>query len=464
MSSAFLIEKQLRLNTLRDLVINGHTKPEPWRRQQLSRIELLLETHENEIIQALIADLGKPKTEAMIEIIALRQELKLAHSKLKSWIKDRPIKVPLSLKPGEAFTRLEPLGCVLIIGPWNYPFSLTIQPLISAFAAGNTAVLKPSENAPHTSHLIATLFKKYFPKEIIQIFEGDGTVAAKLLEYPFDHIFFTGGEFIGRKILEAAAKYLTPVTLELGGKSPAIILEGTDLEITSKRLLWGKGLNAGQTCLAPNHLIVQETIKDSLLEQIKENFNKFYGPNPKQSEDIGRIVNDSHFNRLTRLIKQAKEKNQIVLGGEFDEERRLITPAIAEVNSPNDPLLEEEIFGPILPILTFTGFSEVLSQLSRESPPLAIYMFGGSNQQQKMLLKSTRSGGVCFNDVIMHAGIPEMPFGGVGNSGMGRYHGFSGFSTFSNERSILKRQFLLDFKFRYPPYKINLELLKKLLS
>ena len=464
MSSALLVKNQLRLNELRAPVLSGQSMSEKWRRTQLDLLWKLIEEHEQDILNALKADLGKPGTEAMIEIIALRQELKLANTKLQKWMNPLNVNIPFSLQPGQAEVRLEPLGCILIIGPWNYPFSLTIQPLISALAAGNTAVLKPSENAPNTSNLIANLFKIYFPDNIVQVFEGDGEVAGELLKYPFDHIFFTGGTAIGKKVLEAAAKNLTPVTLELGGKSPALIFDGANLEVTARRLMWGKGLNAGQTCLAPNHLLVQENIKADLIKQLKKAFLDFYGSKPLQSNDLGQIVNEKHFSRLIKLLDQAKGKNNIFFGGEVNPEKRIITPALIEVLDLEDPLIKEELFGPLLPILTFSDIRDAIKKINRESSPLAIYIFGGREEDQQTIIKNTRSGGVCFNDVIMQAGIPEMPFGGVRESGMGRYHGFAGFKTFSNERSILKRPFFLDFKLRYPPYNLSLNLLKKLLS
>ena len=449
---------------MQSLVSSGETIHQRWRLKQLDKIQIILEQHESEILQALRDDLGKPSTEAIIEIIALKQELKLAKKNLSKWMSPKRINIPLSLQPGDARVHLEPLGCILIIGPWNYPFSLTIQPLISALAAGNTAVLKPSENSPNTSKLISKLFKYYFSENIVQVFEGDKDVASALLEYSFNHIFFTGGTAVGKKILQAAANHLTPVTLELGGQSPAIILQGADLEVTARRLIWGKGLNAGQTCLAPNHLLVQKSIKDPLINQLKKAYLEFYGPNPIKSLDLAKIINEHHFSRLLDLLEISKEKKQIVFGGEVDRERRIIPPTLIEVDSKDDQILQDELFGPIFPIMSINNLEAAIQSINKKTPPLAIYLFGGTSQDQELLLKKSSSGGVCFNDVIMHAGIPEMPFGGVGTSGMGRYHGYAGFLTFSNQRSVLKRPFILDFKLRYPPYKLNLNLLKKLLS
>lgn len=452
------------LNELREPVITGQTRPEKWRRLQLQRMNSLLETHEKEILLALKNDLGKPATEAFFEIIALRQELKLIERKLTEWMQSKNIPVPLPLQPGKAFIKPEPLGCVLIIGPWNYPFSLTLQPLISALGAGNTAVLKPSEHASETSKLIKQLINRYFPTNVVQVIEGDGDVASNLLKHKFDHIFFTGGEKIAKKVMEAAAKNLTPITLELGGKSPALVIKGADISVTARRLVWGKGLNSGQTCIAPDHLIVQEYLKDSLIKAMKENLINFYGTEPLKSAHLGKIINKVQFERLVDLLDNAKKKGQILAGGNINYDERIITPTLIEINSNEDPLMQEELFGPLLPIICVNNLEEAIIEIRKRPKPLALYMFGGGEKEQKYISEQTSSGGICFNDVVMQAGVPELPFGGVGASGIGRYHGEAGFKTFSNQKSILKRSFFFDFKLRYPPYKIGLESLRKLLG
>ncbi len=457
-------QESFLLNTLRTPVLDGQTRPEGWRRLQLQRISSLIENHENQILQALASDLGKPQTEGFFEIVALQQELKLAKKKLNDWMRPKKVKVPLSFKPGEAFIKPEPLGCVLIIGPWNYPFSLTLQPLISALAAGNTAVLKPSEHAPATSALIAELFPSYFPKEIVQVFEGDGTVAAELLKHPFDHIFFTGGGEIGKKIMRAAATNLTPVTLELGGQSPAIVLEGGDLAVTARRLVWGKSLNAGQTCIAPNHLLVHQNLKDALIKELKASIENFYGQSPLESPHLAKIVNEKQFTRLNNLLNEAQKKAQVIFGGNVDTKKRKISPTLIEIDNFQDPLMNEELFGPLMPILTIPNLKAAIQSVNSQPRPLALYLFGGEAKDQNYVLDKTSSGGICFNDVVMQAGIPELPFGGVGPSGMGRYHGEAGFETFSHQKSILKRPFWMDLKLRYPPYKLNISMLKNLLS
>ena len=452
------------LNQLQDLVLSGKTRNEKWRRVQLKSLSNLLENHQQEILKALSQDLGKPATEAFFEIIAVKQEIKLAQKSLSNWMKTRQINVPVSLKPAQALVQPDPLGCILIIGPWNYPFSLTLQPLVGALAAGNTAVLKPSEHAPNVSNLIKKLIEEYFPPEIVQVFEGDGNIAADLMTRQFDHVFFTGGENIGKKVMEAASKNLTPVTLELGGKSPAVVIDGANLEVTAKRVIWGKSLNAGQTCIAPDHLLVEDKLFDSLISNLINSINDFYGNTPLDSKHLGSIINEKQFNRLNNLLTQAKKNNQIIYGGDSNEKEKRISPTLIKIDNRNDPLMKEELFGPLLPILSIKNLDQAISDFKLLPKPLALYLFGGGKKEQGKVLSMTSSGGVCFNDVVLQAGIPELPFGGVGTSGMGKYHGKAGFDNFTHYKSVLKRPFWLDLNFRYPPYKLDLSLLNKLIG
>ena len=452
------------LNQLQDLVLSGKTRNEKWRRAQLKSLSNLLENHQQEILKALSQDLGKPATEAFFEIIAVKQEIKLAQKSLSNWMKTRQINVPVSLKPAQALLQPDPLGCILIIGPWNYPFSLTLQPLVGALAAGNTAVLKPSEHAPNVSNLIKKLIEEYFPPEIVQVFEGDGNIAADLMTRQFDHVFFTGGENIGKKVMEAASKNLTPVTLELGGKSPAVVIDGANLEVTAKRVIWGKSLNAGQTCIAPDHLLVEDKLFDSLISNLINSINDFYGNTPLDSKHLGSIINEKQFNRLNNLLTQAKKNNQIIYGGDSNEKEKRISPTLIKIDNRNDPLMKEELFGPLLPILSIKNLDQAISDFKLLPKPLALYLFGGGEKEQGKVLSMTSSGGVCFNDVVLQAGIPELPFGGVGTSGMGKYHGKAGFDNFTHYKSVLKRPFWLDLNFRYPPYKLDLSLLNKLIG
>ncbi len=446
---------------MQDNVGQGLTRAAAWRREQLLRLSELVEQHEQEVLEALAADLGKPPTEAFFEIVSLRQELKLTQRQLLRWMRPRRVKVPLAQRPGRAEVIPEPLGCVLIIGPWNFPFSLTLLPLISALAAGNTAVLKPSEHAPAVADLISRLIAKHFEPEVVRVEQGNGDVAEALVALPFDHIFFTGGGAIGRKVLGGAAAHLTPVTLELGGKSPALVLEGSDLTVSARRLIWGKGLNAGQTCIAPDHLLVQPGLKAALLEAMASARTEMYGSDPLASEQLSCIVNDRQLLRLEALLEQAEQEGRVLLGGEINRDQRRIAPTVIRVDDRRDPLMDEELFGPLLPVLELRDLTQTLAEIRRGPKPLALYLFGGNEAQQQEVLETTSSGGVCFNDVMMQAGVPDLPFGGVGGSGMGSYHGQAGFNTFSHAKSVLRRPFRLDFKLRYPPYDIDLNLLRR---
>ena len=447
---------------MKEVVGEGSTRPMAWRREQLNRLSALVQQHETEVLEALAADLGKPPTEAFFELVALRQELKLTTRQLGRWMRPQPVSVPLSLRPGQARVVPEPLGCVLVIGPWNYPFQLTLRPLISALAAGNTAVLKPSEHAGAVADLIARLIPLHFEADVVQVVQGDGAVAAALVAMPFDHIFFTGGGTIGRKVLEGAAAHLTPVTLELGGKSPAIVLEGAEPIVSARRLIWGKGINAGQTCIAPDHLLLVPAMREPLLKAMAAERSAMYGDDPLASDQLSRIINDRQFTRLEALLTTAQNEGRVLIGGEISREQRRIAPTVIRVDSREDPLMADELFGPLLPVLALDDLGTALQEIRQGPKPLALYLFGGNEADQQRVLNSTSSGGVCLNDVVMQAGVPQLPFGGVGASGMGCYHGESGFNTFSHRKAVLKRPFRFDFKLRYPPYKVDLNLLRRL--
>ena len=449
---------------MRQLVVGGTTRPLQWRLEQLDRLDAALSANSDAVLDALAKDLGKPDVEAYFEVVAVRQEISLCRRQLRRWIAPKKVSVPLSQRPGRAEVIAEPLGCVLIIGPWNYPFHLAIQPLVSALAAGNTAILKPSEHAPATAQLISSLIREAFPPEIVQVVQGDGSTAQALLAERFDHIFFTGGERIGKLVMAAAAQHLTPVTLELGGKSPAVVLSDADLEVTSRRLVWGKCLNAGQTCIAPDYLLVESSARASLIQALGERLTACFGEEPLDSSDLASIVNDAQYARLSALLEQARERGQVLLGGTCDPERRRIAPTVIQVNDREDPLMQEELFGPLLPILEVDGLEQAIEWINQRPKPLALYLFSSSQRNQETVLHDTSSGGVCFNDVVMQVGVPELPFGGVGASGMGAYHGKAGFDTFSHQRSVLRRPFALDLPFRYPPYAGRLPLMRRLLG
>jgi aldehyde dehydrogenase (NAD+) len=448
---------------MRDPVSRGETRPRAWREDQLGRLANLLHDHEEAVLEALAQDLGKPAAEGFFELVAVRQELAHTRRHLARWMRPRRVSLPAWSQPAQAEVHCEPLGCVLILGPWNYPFQLCLHPLVSALAAGNCAVLKPSEHAPRTASLIADLVNRHFAPETVQVVQGDGTVAARLLEERFDHVFFTGGERVGGLVMAAAARQLTPVTLELGGKSPAIVLADADIAVTARRLAWGKGLNAGQTCVAPDHLLVVPEVRDQLVAAIGVEFERLYGPDPLASPDLGAIVNGSRFAHLQSLLAGAGPR--VLAGGGSDPSRRRIAPTLIAVDDPDqDPLMAEELFGPLLPVVTVANLEEALDRVRRGAKPLALYLFSRSQAARQRLLACTSSGGVAFNDVIVQAGVSQLPFGGVGASGMGAYHGETGFLTFSHQRSVLSRPFRFDLPFRYPPYANKLGLMRRLLG
>jgi aldehyde dehydrogenase (NAD+) len=337
--------------------------------------------------------------------------------------------------------------------------------LISALAAGNTVVLKPSEFAPHTASLIANKLTQVFPPHIVQVVQGDGEVGAQLLENRFDHIFFTGGGRVGRLVMAAAARHLTPVTLELGGKSPAIVLDDAEISTTARRLVWGKGLNTGQTCVAPDHVLVVPEVRGALLEAIGQEISRMYGPDPLTSPDLGRVVTTQHFDRLASLLSGATARGQVLLGGRIDRSERRMEPTVLRVEDPdNDPLMREELFGPLLPVLTVPDLDAAIARVQAAPKPLALYLFGRRAQDQERLRQRTSSGSLVFNDVVIQVGAPQLPLGGVGESGIGAYHGVTGFLTFSHQRTILNQRFWPDITFRYPPYAGKLPMLKRLLG
>ncbi len=449
---------------MRQPVSDGATRPRSWRLEQLDRLERAIAERRDAVLTALASDLGKPPVEAYFELVAVQQEIQLVRSRLRRWMAPRAVGLPVFLQPGRAEVIREPLGCVLVIGPWNYPFLLSLQPLVSALAAGNTVVLKPSEHAPATSALIADLINAAFPTTTVQVVQGDGPVAQALLQERFDHIFFTGGERVGRLVMEAAARHLTPVTLELGGKSPAVVLRDADLEVSARRLVWGKCLNAGQTCIAPDYLLVDEAVETPLIERLGERISQCFGDDPLASDDLGCLVNQAQFERLHALLEGARSRGQVLFGGQSDASRRRIAPTLIQVDSLDDPLMHEELFGPLLPVLRVNDLNEAIERINQRPKPLALYLFSKQRDAQQQILERTSSGGVCFNDVVMHVSVPDLPFGGVGNSGMGSYHGEAGFRTFSHERSVLRRPFRLDVPFRYPPYAGKLPLVRRLLG
>ena len=447
------------ITSQRQFFATGKTKDVNFRIAQLKKLKQAIKDNQNDVLSALKADLNKPEFESFFELV-VTQDIDHALKQIKSWVKPKRAKVNLNLLPGSAQIIPEPLGTVLIIGPWNYPFSLMIAPLIGAIAAGNCAILKPSEVAPQTSQVVAKLIQENFDPSYITVVEGAVETAQQLLAENFDHIFFTGGTKVGKIIMEAAAKNLTPVTLELGGKSPCVVDTEIDLKETAKRITWGKFLNAGQTCIAPDYLLVNREIKADLVTEIKQCIEKFYGTNPAESPDFARIISDRQFNRLESLLQDG----DIITGGKTNSQERYIAPTLMENISLEVPLMQEEIFGPILPILEYNNLTEAINFINQRPKPLALYLFSKSKQKQTQILENTSSGGVCLNDTIMHVGVTDLPFGGVGNSGIGSYHGKYSFDTFSHFKSVLKKPFRLDLNWRYAPYEKKLAQMRKLLG
>lgn len=437
----------------------GATKLIEFRLAQLNRLKRAILERQTEIVQAARADLGRPEFEGYFEIGVL-SELSYLLKHLKAWVKPRRVGLPLTQLPGSAWVQPEPLGVVLIIGPWNYPFQLLISPLIGAIAAGNCAILKPSEFAPATSEAVAKLVIETFDPQYIAVLEGGVETAQALLAQKFDHIFFTGGTLIGQLVMEAAAKQLTPVTLELGGKSPCIVDRDVNLKVAAKRIVWGKFLNAGQTCVAPDYLLVHEAIQPALMTALQQAIRELFGDNPSQSPDLARIVNTRQFDRLVSLL----QGEEIIVGGETQRATNYIAPTILNNVNWDAPIMQEEIFGPLLPVLTYNTLEDAISQIKARPKPLALYVFTRDQTIQDTVLSSTSSGGVCINDVFLQATIWGLPFGGVGNSGLGAYHGKASFETFSHLKSILKKPIWFDLTWRYAPYANKLNFFKKVIG
>ncbi|MBD6614949.1 aldehyde dehydrogenase [Komarekiella sp. 'clone 1'] len=438
----------------------GKTKDVDFRIEQLKTLKQAILEHEQAIIQALQADLRKPEFEIYITELSIIKEVDYAIKHLKTWIKPKKVAVSWEFFSYSARIHSEPLGVVLIIGPWNYPFNLIISPLVGAIAAGNCTVIKPSELAPHTSHILAEILAKYFDLDYIAVLEGGVETSQKLLIEKFDHIFFTGGTAVGKVVMAAAAKHLTPVTLELGGKSPCIVDTNINLEHTIRRITWGKFLNAGQTCIAPDYLLVDKKIKKDLVDGLQKCLKEFYGGQPDKSPDYARIINQKHFDRLVNFLKDG----EIIIGGETKSSERYIAPTLIDNVSLVDPIMQEEIFGPLLPIIEYTNIAEAIAWINSQPKPLALYLFSQNKNLQKRVLQETSSGGVCINDTLMQFGISSLPFGGVGDSGIGNYHGKTSFDIFSHDKSVLQNSLWLDLKWRYAPYKGKLPLIKKLLG
>jgi aldehyde dehydrogenase (NAD+) len=451
---------QVLVQQQRNFFGTGQTKPIAFRIQQLQNLQQAIANYQAAIVEAAKQDLGRPEYEAYFEIATVA-EIKQALKSLKQWMKPKRVASSIDQFPSSAWIQPDPLGVVLIIGPWNYPFQLVISPLVGAIAAGNCAILKPSEHAPHTAKVVAEMIQSVFTPQYIAVAQGDAEVSQQLLAEKFDHIFFTGGTAIGKIVMEAAAKHLTSVTLELGGKSPCVVEADARLDYAAKRIAWGKFINAGQTCIAPDYLLVDRRIKQELLTKIKAYIQEFYGTDPATSPDYGRIINQRHFARLASFL----DNGTPLLGGQANPDTRYIAPTLLDKVSWDAPVMQDEIFGPILPVVEYEKLEEAIALINARPKPLALYFFSNDSRKQERMLQATSSGGICINDTVMHIAVSSLPFGGVGESGMGSYHGKASFDTFSHYKSVLKKGMWLDLAWRYAPYTASkLKLIKKIVG
>ena len=439
---------------------NTHkTKNLKYRKQQLKLLSKNIKNHENELLDALYKDLGKSKVEAYAtEIGMLLKSIKLMRKELKNWSKTKQTDTPLYLFPTKSYIKKEPYGTVLIIGPFNYPVQLVFEPLIGSIAAGNTAIVKPSELTPHVAIVIKDIIEDTFDEAYVSVVEGGIEETQALLSLPFDYMFFTGSEKVGKIVYEAAARKLIPVTLELGGKSPVIVDDTANIKVASERISFGKFTNAGQTCVAPDYILVQRKVKNDLIKALKKTITEFYGENIEKSPDFGRIVNQKHFNRLNDLLQI--HKDNVVFGGNSSKEDLYIEPTLLDNITNDNKIMKEEIFGPILPIITYDNFDEVLEIIQSKSKPLSLYLFSEDENMTHRVVEELSFGGGAINDTLMHLANPNLPFGGVGSSGIGQYHGKYSFDTFSHMKSYTFKSTRLESSLFFPPYKGKFKYIK----
>jgi len=434
---------------LRSTYNSGHTRPLAWRKHQLEQMIKMLNENEADFLAALKTDLGKPAVEGFITDIAfITGEIKLMLKNLKKWNKPQRVPTPLVTMPAKSQLIPEPLGVVLVIAPWNYPIQLLLVPAAGAIAAGNAVVMKPSEVSAATSEVLARLVPKYLDQKAITLVEGGVPETTALLAEHFDHIFYTGNGTVGRIVMAAAANNLTPVTLELGGKSPVIIDESANIHVAARRIAWGKWLNAGQTCVAPDYILVNEKVRQPFLDELGKAINDFFGADPQTSESYGRIVSPRHFDRLKSLMTGGK----VIIGGETNADSRYVAPTVLADVDMNSALMNEEIFGPLLPVLSINSTKQAIEFVTARPHPLALYVFAENKSVVKEVLAKTTAGGVTVNGTLMHLTSPHLPFGGIGESGMGGYHGKSGVRLFQHMKPVLSRGTKLDPSLAYPPY------------
>ncbi|MDZ7717812.1 MAG: aldehyde dehydrogenase [Balneolaceae bacterium] len=426
----------------------GRTRSFEARKEGLEKLKILVSENEKELCNAIKKDFGKPYFESFsTEIYTILHEIDFHLKNLQKWMEPESVGGPMVSFPSKSVIYKQPLGTVLIIGAWNYPIHLTLMPLIGAISAGNTSVLKPSEIAPETSSVLKTLISDFFDPGIITVVEGAVNTTTELLNQSFDKIFFTGSTRVGKIVMKAAAEQLIPVTLELGGKSPAIVHHDADIEVSARRIWWGKTINAGQTCVAPDFVTVHESVRDEFIDQSKKVLSEFFRDDYQPGENYTKIVNESHFERLVNLL----ENSDVIFGGIHKKETLFIEPSIIKADW-NSEIMKEEIFGPLMPVLTYSDPSELIEKLRDKPSPLALYLFTKDSVFEEQIIEKVPFGGGCVNETVQHLGNPNLPFGGVGNSGMGSYHGKYSFDTFSRNQSVMKKTFWPDPDFRYPPY------------
>ncbi|WP_165749892.1 aldehyde dehydrogenase [Cellulophaga sp. Z1A5H] len=443
----------------REFFHTQHTKSISFRKEYLKKLMSAIEKYEDEICDAIYLDFKKPKFETILtETQFVLAELNTAIKKLNSWAKPKSIHTSWANWPSSDYIYKEPYGTVLIIAPWNYPFQLAIAPLIGALAAGNTAVIKPSEITPNTSEIIVKIITEVFPENYVTVVEGGVEASQNLLAQKWDYIFFTGSSKVGQIVYKSAAKYLTPVTLELGGKNPTIVDETANIAVAARRIAWGKFLNAGQTCIATDYILVHKTVKEKLIHELIETIKSFYGSEIASSPDFARTVSAKHFEGLLAML----EGEKIIFGGENNPADNYLAPTLLDESKMESKVMEGEIFGPILPIISYETLADIDTYMSNYEKPLATYVFSADKKFQDTILSKYSFGGGAINDTVIHIANKNLPFGGVGASGIGAYHGKTSFDTFSHSKAILKKGTWLDIPLRYPPYKLSLDFAKKL--
>lgn len=428
---------------------SGATLDVPSRKAALKNLRNAIDSFEDEIYDALGKDLGKSKSESyMCEIGLVKSEISYMLRHVKSFAKEKSVHTPIAHFFSRSYEKPSPYGSVLIMSPWNYPFLLTVDPLVDAIAAGNTVILKPSAYAPHTAAVLEKMIKSTFSPEYVTVINGGRAENQCLLELDFDYIFFTGGKTVGKEVMRRAAEKLIPITLELGGKSPCIVDETADINLAAKRIVFGKFINCGQTCVAPDYIYCHESIKEKLISALKKEIERQYGANPIENENYGKIINEKHFSRINSLI----DREKTVFGGNLNENSLKIAPTIMDNTDWDDAVMGEEIFGPVLPVLTYSTLSEIAAVIRSKPSPLALYIFSSDKKNVRFITESVPFGGGCVNDTLIHLATSEMGFGGVGESGMGAYHGKYGFETFTHRKSIVDKKTLIDLPLRYQPY------------